>query len=44
MKIIIQLAAAERNLGGEDASAIDCVTGVGTLRVDLPREEANNYV
>ena len=31
MKIIIQLAVAERNQGGENASATDRVSVVGTL-------------
>jgi hypothetical protein len=31
MKIIIQTGAAERNESGEDASAIDRVSEVGTL-------------
>jgi hypothetical protein len=31
MEIIIQTAAAERNQGGEEASATDRVSGVGTL-------------
>jgi hypothetical protein len=31
MKIIIQPAAAERNQGGENASATDRVSAVGTL-------------
>jgi hypothetical protein len=31
MKIIIQMAAAERNQSGEDSSPTDRVPGVGTL-------------